>query len=66
MLRFVAVPKNRLTNYLEERQNELLCFQEEEDEGEFEEAVKQVSLFSLLVAESYSFFYHSILLACED
>jgi hypothetical protein len=31
--------------------DELLCLQEEEDEGEFEEAVKQVSLFSLLVAE---------------
>jgi hypothetical protein len=51
---------------MRERQNfgndELLCLQEEEDEGEFEEAVKQVRLFSLFVAESYSFFYHTILL----
>jgi hypothetical protein len=29
---------------------ELFCLQEEEDEGEFEEAVKQVRLFTLLVA----------------
>ncbi len=40
---------------MRERQNfgndELLFLQEEEDEGEFEEAVKQVRLFSLLVAE---------------
>ena len=40
---------------MRERQNfgndELLCLQEEEDEGELEEAVKQVPLFSLLVAE---------------
>jgi hypothetical protein len=37
---------------MRERQNfdneELLCLQEEEDEGEFEEAVKQVSLLHFL------------------